>query len=112
MNNLFTKFHTTIILIIFITVICLLGLGLKEDFIISENFTNFKRDIPKFNIDTQILNNKEHLGWKSFLPLNLSWFVMTVFILLSFEGLPPTNGYCTNFCYFDPNYLFFKDYQK
>ena len=74
MNSLLTKFHTSIILIIFITVICLLGLGLKEDFIISENFTNFKNNqVPKFNIDRQIIDNREHLGWKSFWRNNFSF---------------------------------------
>ena len=33
MNTILTKFHTSIILIIFIVAICMLGIGLKEDFI-------------------------------------------------------------------------------
>jgi hypothetical protein len=75
MNQLLTKFHTSVILIIFIVTICLLGLGLKEDFIIlnKEEFYNHTlKPVPKFNIDEQIKTNKEHLGWKSFWRENYS----------------------------------------
>ena len=73
MDSILTKFHTSIILIIFIMVICLLGLGLKEDFIINtEKYKNYKNNITKFNIDTQIKNNRQHLGWKAFWRENFS----------------------------------------
>ena len=42
MNTILTKFHTSIILIIFIVAICMLGIGLKEDFIVmNEEYVNF-----------------------------------------------------------------------
>ena len=63
MNMILSNFHTSIILIIFITAVCLLGLGLKEDFIVmNESYVNYKKEnIKNFNIDNQIKHNSEHL---------------------------------------------------
>ena len=67
MNKLLSKFHLSIILIIFIMCICLLGLGLKEDFYVpKEQKENFSIYSPEFNIDKQVLSIPEYLGWKSF----------------------------------------------
>lgn len=74
MNTILTKFHTSIILIIFIVAICILGIGLKEDFIVkNEEYVNFNGNKMKnFNIDKQIISDKKHLGWKAFWRENFS----------------------------------------
>lgn len=75
MEGLFTKFHTTILLIIFVVTMCSIGLGLKEDFVVYDNQLRVNypvKKIPEFNIDTQIENNQRHLGWKSFWRNNFS----------------------------------------
>ena len=41
-----------------------------------------------------------NLGWKGFLPLNLSWFSFTCFMLLYYDGLPTFGGYPNQFCFF------------
>jgi len=38
-------------------------------------------------------DNLMSLGWKIFLPFNLSWFILTLLILILFDGFPPYNGY-------------------
>lgn len=51
-------------------------------------------------------NSLMNLGWKTFLPFNLSWFVLTSFILIVSNGLPSYTGYPEKFCYFDSKTFF------
>ena len=76
MNQILIQYHTPIIIVIFIVIIFLLGLGLKEDYLIynpklSKKITTIKRK-PIFNIDYQIKNNSKYLGWKTFWRKNYS----------------------------------------
>ena len=48
-----------------------------------------------------------NLGWKTFLPLNLAWFIFTSFILFFFNGLPSFGGYPEKFCYLSQVDLFY-----
>lgn len=73
MNRFFTKFHTSILLIIFIVAIASLGIGLREDFFVqNEGFTNYSEKKTLFNIDNEIESQKEFLGWKGFWRKNYS----------------------------------------
>ena len=79
-------------------------LGLKTLFIMSF-FVSIRATLPRYKYDLLM-----SLGWKTFLPLSLSWFIMTTFILLDFNGLPAFGGFNPFFCYFDYNLISQEEY--
>jgi NADH-quinone oxidoreductase subunit H len=81
-----------------------LVLGVKT-LIVMSFFVIIRTTLPRYKYD--LLMN---LGWKTFLPLSLSWFLSTVFVLLIFDGLPAFGGFNPKFPYFDAGSLFLEDF--
>ena len=81
-------------------------LGIKT-LIIMSFFVSIRATLPRYKYDLLM-----SLGWKTFLPLSLSWFIMTTFILLDFQELPAWGGFNPRFCYFDASLISVSDYQK
>jgi NADH-quinone oxidoreductase subunit H len=78
--------------------------GIKT-LVIMSFFVSLRATLPRYRYDLLMA-----LGWKTFLPLSLSWFITTIFILLDFESLPVFGGFNYLFCFYNSNYVFFKDY--
>jgi NADH-quinone oxidoreductase subunit H len=60
-----------------------------------------RASFPRLRYDTLM-----NLGWKTFLPFNLAWFILTCSLLLIFDGLPTYGGYPEKYCYFSMGDLY------
>ena len=79
-------------------------IGIKA-LVIMSFFVSLRVTLPRYRYDLLM-----SLGWKTFLPLSLSWFLATTFILLDTESLASFGGFNYLFAFYNPSFLFSKDY--